>query len=308
MIIPFLVLLPLLLIAEQGQAKKGYNFWAKERLRFLHAKVNRDPYNAQLQVLLAEAYHEDGQPYKAARLLKEALQLDSTYVEAHCNLAIILHNQGQLQLAEQHYQHALALDSTLVEAMSGLGTLYSRSGRESQGLRLLNKVLEVEPERIQARYNIAVVHHKLGDYKTAIDHFEALRTLSPLYPGVKLSLGRAYYSQGLKYLQAEQYELALQAIDAALQYVRYSGDLFFAKGLGHMKLEQYDRAEPAFKEAVRLVIDHVPAMHNLASIYERTERLEEAQIYYQKVQQLVPHLHTIEAAQHAQYDIEYLVK
>ena len=106
-----LAFLLLALLYSEGQAqrqdKRAYNLWAKEKIRYLNAKVTINPYNPQLRVLLANAYFDDGQKYEAKRLLLEALELDSNYAEAHCNLAVILHGQGYDREAEHHYEEAL---------------------------------------------------------------------------------------------------------------------------------------------------------------------------------------------------------
>jgi len=135
---PVLAFLLLALLCSEGQAqrqdKRGYNLWAKEKIRYLNAKVIIEPYNPQLRVLLANAYFDDGQKYEAKRLLLEALQLDPDYAEAHCNLAVILHVQGYDREAEHHYEEALRLDSLMVEAMAGLGTLLCRTERQAEGI------------------------------------------------------------------------------------------------------------------------------------------------------------------------------
>ena len=69
-------LLPLL--ALPGAAKERYNVWAKEKIRYQHDRVNQDPYNAQLRVLLANAYYGDGKYYDAAAQLEKALELEGT--------------------------------------------------------------------------------------------------------------------------------------------------------------------------------------------------------------------------------------
>ncbi|MFH1569539.1 MAG: tetratricopeptide repeat protein, partial [Gemmatimonadota bacterium] len=59
---------------------------------------------------------------------------------------------------------------------------------------------------------------------------------------------------------------------------------------------------------VHLNPDHVPALHNLATVYERTGRPEEARSCYQRVQELTPHLGSIDAARNARYGEEYLLQ
>ena len=309
---PLLALLSLALLCSEVQAqrqdKRAYNLWAKEKIRYLNAKVTINPYNPQLRVLLANAYFDDGQKYEAKRLLLEALQLDPDYAEAHCNLAVILHVQGYDREAEHHYEEALRLDSLMVGAMAGLGTLLCRTERQAEGLEYLEKVIAVQPDHVNARFNMAVAYHKVGDFKKSIEHLETLLQVDFTYRGARRALARAYYSLGLVRLQAQQPELALAVLAKAVEYEQDNESMFFAKGLAHLGLGQLAEAEAAFRQVIALAGDHIPALHNLGMICEKTERYAEAVQYYGRVQQLAPHLATIEAVKHASYDVNYLVE
>ena len=303
-----LLLFAVALIAFPAEAKKGYNLWAKERIRYFKNKVLLEPYNPQLRLLLANAYHGDGQGYEALVQLRKAIALDDKFAEAHCNLAVALHAQSRLAEAKVHYDKALELEPNMIEAMAGLGTLLCRGAAKVRGMELLEEVLERNPDRSKARFNLAVAYHKGEDYAKAIAHLETLSKLDANYPGAKAALARAYYSQGLVFLQVQQYGSALTVFELAYENQKADEDLFFAKGLAHLRLEEFAPAEAAFLRAVELERDHVPALHNLANICERTDRLGEATRYYERVRDLVPHLATIEAARHAKYDVQHLIK
>ena len=308
---PVLFLLLALLCSEgqaQRQDKRAYNLWSKEKIRYLNAKVTIEPYNPQLRVLLANAYFDDGQKYEAKRLLLEALQLDPNYAEAHCNLAVILHVRGSDREAEHHYEEALRLDSLMVEAMAGLGTLLCRTERQAEGLEYLEKVIAVQPDHVSARFNMAVAYHKVGDFKKSIEHLETLLQVDFTYRGARRALARAYYSLGLVWLQAQQPELALTVLAKAVEYEQDNESMFFAKGLAHLDSGDLAEAEAAFRQVIALSADHIPALHNLGAICEKTERYAEAVQYYGRVQQLAPHLATIEAVKHASYNVNYLIE
>ena len=292
----------------QRQDKRGYNLWAKEKIRYLNAKVTLEPYNPQLRVLLANAYFDDGQKYEAKRLLQEALQLDPNYAEAHCNLAVMLHGQGYDREAKHHYEEALRLDSLMVEAMAGLGTLLCRTEHQAEGLEYLEKVIAVQPDHVGARFNMAVAYHKVGDFKKSIEHLETLLQVDFQYRGARRALARAYYSLGVLRLQAQQPELALAVLTKAIEYEQDNESMLFAKGLAHLDSGDLAGAEAAFKQVIALTGDHIPALHNLGAICEKTERFAEAIQYYDKVQQLAPHLATIEAVKHASYNVNYLIE
>ena len=82
--------------------------------------------------------------------------------------------------------------------------------------------------------------------------------------------------------------------------------MVYAEGVAHLRLEDLASAGRAFAEAVRLDSQHVPAIHNLAYVLDRTGRAEEAERWYQLEARLTPHLHRIEAARNAAWDDSYL--
>ena len=69
------VLLLCCLAAAPSAAKERYNVWAKERIRYQRERVQKDPYNPELRVLLAIAYFEDRSYSEAAGHLEEFLSL-----------------------------------------------------------------------------------------------------------------------------------------------------------------------------------------------------------------------------------------
>ena len=248
-------------VQEDAQGKQGYNIWAKERVRFLRTRVNLNPQDPGLKVQLANAYHEDGRSYEALKLLRAALELQPEFPEAHCNMAVILHIQGRFADARSHYEVAIVQDSTLLEARAGLGTLLCRADQELAGLRILQEVLEEDPDRINARFNMAVAYHKLEEFEKAIDHLEIVRAQDANYKGVKPALGRSYYSRGLTLLRAQLLRGAVDAFRSSLEFLKYNAKLHYALGLAHMDLEELAEAEAAFKQAVYLESDHVPHLY-----------------------------------------------
>ena len=301
-------LLFVLVLALPGVAKERYNIWAKEKIRYQDDRVKQDPYNAQLRVLLANAYFSDGDHYKAAAQLEKALELDANYAEAHCNLGIVRHAQSMVVDAELHYRHALRLDSTLVDAMAGLGTMMCANGRRAEGIEFLERTLIFDALRDDARFNLGVAYHRVGDHRLAIDHLQILYTRYPGYPGLEHSLAQALFARGLTMLTAELSDEALGLFIKSEELQQDMANPYYAEGLAHLRLENLPAAEVAFATAVGLDEDHVPALHNLAQVLDLLGRPEEAEGYYRRVTRLTPHMDSIEAARNATYDEKILLE
>ena len=167
-------------------------------------------------------------------------------------------------------------------------------------------MLEREPGRHGARFNLAVAYHRSGDFGAAIQHLDRLLEVEAAYPGGRRAMAQACFARGLVLLQAQQPDAAAALFSRALEYDDGDADLHFAAGLAQLKLGHLPQAETAFAAAVSLNPEHVPALHNLATVYERSGRMDRARDYYERVRLLTPHLKTIEAARHAHYDGEYL--
>ena len=301
-------LVVVIICAAAGEAKEGgYNLWTKERIRYLHQRTMQEPDSAGLQVMISKAYFEDGQPRKAEKHLRLALEMEPDFAEAHCNLAVILHAQRRLSGARQHYEAALAADSTMVPAMAGLGTLLCGTNRKVLGMEYLERVLILDPTRLKARYNLAVAYHQVGEFGNAIEHLHTLLAEQPGYPGGRNALSQVYFSRGLILLGANKPQQSLEFFERALEGGE-DDDFYFAAGIAHLKMKDLEGAEHAFSSAIELNSEHVPALHNLATVFELTDRAEMAWRYYDRVRALAPHINSIEAARMATYDETYLME
>ncbi len=307
--LPILIWLVVLLglLSESAVAKTRYNVWAKEKIRYHHDRVQSDPYNAELRVLLGNAYFADGDLIRASAEIVRAIELDSGYAEAHCNLGIVLEAQSRATDAEASYRRALDLDSTLVEAMAGLGTLLCRSLRHGEGIDHLARTLELDARRDDARFNLGIAYHKVGDYRRAIEQLEILRERYFEFPGSDRALSQAYFARGLVLFDATLLSQALTFFEKSVALRRHA-DVHYAMGLVYLKQEDLSSAEEAFSLAVEMESDHVPALHNLAFVYEQTDRLELAAPLLHRVVELTPHLVTIDAARNATYDEKILME
>ncbi len=290
--------------AQERPGREGYSLWTKERIRYLYTKVQLSPYDAQLRVLLGNAYYADGQITKAKEQLHKAVELQPDFAPGHCNLAVALQAHSQFAEARAHYEEALRLDSTLVEAKVGLGVLLCRLDQPAQGVVYLERALEQDPKQLAVRYKLSVAYYKTGDFARSIGHLETLLQSDSTYAGAGQALARACYRQGAVLLRAQRAREALEVLDKALRYRSKDEEIFFVKGLAHLEQKEYAAAETAFKEVVRLEQGYLPALQNLAVLCEQSQRPQEAEYYQRQVQQWAPKWPLIQAARTAHWEVE----
>lgn len=76
---------------------------------------------------------------------------------------VLLDEWGRPREAESHYRAALALDPDLSESAINLGLLLGKTGRRSEGIALLDRVLEAHPYAVGALRNRATLRLEEGD-------------------------------------------------------------------------------------------------------------------------------------------------
>ena len=108
--------------------------------------------------------------------LRRAVELAPRELGTRIALGLYLLDSGRLDEAEASLREALELDPNEVEAINGLGVLYferslrdpSRAGElKREGLSLLLRAREIDPDNLMVLYNLAVFYQETGAFLTA---------------------------------------------------------------------------------------------------------------------------------------------
>ena len=208
-----------------------------------------------------------GENAEAEISLKKATELDGSAANAHYYLALIYLRREDDQKAIQAMEKTIDSDPYYTEAYYSLGTLYARSGRLSDGekmidifqdlsvsdmdedhyLRMLyrsNNPVSVE-QRVAAHYNLGLVYLGRDNWADAELHFRLAYELDETYAEAVHNLGVVSSRNGLHDKAIEYYDLAISLQPTyALAY----------KNLGLSRLSQglYEQAEYALRRAISL--------------------------------------------------------
>jgi protein O-GlcNAc transferase len=100
--------------------------------------------------------HRDmGRPREAARLLREAVQIDPAPASYWNSLGMVLGGEGDLAGAERAFREATARDNANVEYTYNLGLAILRQQRAGEAALQFRRSLEIDPTFGPARQRLA---------------------------------------------------------------------------------------------------------------------------------------------------------
>jgi tetratricopeptide (TPR) repeat protein len=160
-----------------GILTSTYNINWKNNISFYRWTLKYFPASARLRINLGNEYLFLGnyelalnQYYKSRELLskislkyypdKSILEgkLNERIKMTHYNLGVLYFQKGELPRAGNHYISALTIDQNFHLARNDLAALLAKIGEAEEAIRQLNIILKLDPENMQAYYNLGVIY------------------------------------------------------------------------------------------------------------------------------------------------------
>jgi enediyne biosynthesis protein E4 len=143
-----------------------------ERIEHYTRKVSEYPQNARAQLLLGQAYMEQGRLERASTSFLGALRLDSLYAPAY-------HAQGRILVRRQNFERAILafgracqLDTSFTEAFNDLGQAYHQLGDLTRAVAAYRRAVASAPDMALPRMNLGMAYAMQGDLKAATKALE----------------------------------------------------------------------------------------------------------------------------------------
>ena len=218
-----------LFVRTLAVTNKNY-FIENNYCNYLEKKNRLDEAAAQCQAAisndptLAVAYNNYGtvlmkqsKPAEAKLNFEKTLELDPNYMFAHANVVALEINQGNLEAAWQNLSKAIAADknnffdsSRLVEAYSSIAVAAMRQKRHAAAEEFFKKALEITPNNLDFRRNLALALHLQGKSADGIKTLEDVIRQNPNFPEAYNTLGLIYAEQNRRQEAIAQFQKALQ--------------------------------------------------------------------------------------------------
>lgn len=153
---------------------------------------------AQIRLQLAVGYYGQGQMATALDEVKQALQIDPNFADAHSVRGLILMDMGETRLAEDSFQRAIKLMPNNPDFANNYGWFLCENGRERESLAYFEAALKSRTyaSPAKAMNNLGVCSMRLGDLPAAERYFNQAFQTDPGNVDANLNLARLYFNRG----------------------------------------------------------------------------------------------------------------
>lgn len=271
------------------------------------AKTTRDPRVAQRATEVALLSQKPAQALDAAKIWVE---LDSNSVIAHQTIAALLVSDDRLDEARIHLDRLLDLEGNPGNFFMQLNNLLVRNTDKTETLNLVQQFAKPYPKIPEAHFAVAQAASLAGQFETAKQQMKLVLALRPDWEMAAIYNGRVlhrvssasaieFYENYLKtypkanktritfarMLVAEKnYIMARSQFQQLLAQSPGNANVALAVGLLSMELRDFDAAEENFKKALQFGYKDLNTIRfYLASIYEKTHRIDDAMESFRSV-------------------------
>jgi len=216
--------------------------------------------------------------------------------------------------------HEAIMDYTKIIIYKPSAEIYYNRGNSKFNLEDLigakedyTEALKLEPEFIDARFNLASVKYFLNDYLGAIIDLTGIIELTPYQPSLYMKradcflalekplyalqdltsviiaapTAEAYYKRGLLYLSINYYKDAKNDFYNSLQIEPDNASSYFYRGTAYLLLGKYKRALSDFSIPLKYYSLDYEALIGLALTYYKMNDFENAKINFEKAIRII---------------------
>jgi tetratricopeptide (TPR) repeat protein len=135
---------------------------------------------------------------------RQAIALDSQYVDAYVNLGVVYYQQGRLADALAQYDAALAITPEDADIHYNKGVVYVQQALQTEvpaeelldkGVAEFQRALALNPNLPQAHFSLGVVHNLRGQTQEALAMFERFQELDDGSDPQATEMARTYIEQ-----------------------------------------------------------------------------------------------------------------
>jgi tetratricopeptide (TPR) repeat protein len=158
-----------------------------------------------------------------------------------------------------------------------------QAGNVQQAVTLCKKIMEIQPNNINAVNLLGIVSYQQKNYDSAIEYSKQLITLNP-------NNAQAYYILGHSLQEKSEVDEAIIYYKKSLQLNPDIVDAYYNLGTIFQDKKRHDEAIFYYQKVLQINPNDVDAYYNLGCVFQEKEMLDEAIAYFQKALYFNPNL------------------
>lgn len=151
--------------------------------------------NSNEKIIEVLQCQSQGKTWEAMKKLKDLTHYHPENAFYQKLLGNMYFHMGLLDWALDFYDQAIKLDPEYIDAHYDLGVAYYHRGKVNAAIKAFQEVLSLDANYQAAHYRIGVCYHHLGQLNVAIDHLSQSIAITPEYVMAHYHLGVIYYKQ-----------------------------------------------------------------------------------------------------------------
>lgn len=229
-----------------------------------------------------QVYKSLGQVDDAISDFKNAILVDSTYLNPYFSLGITYGDIEKYDLARETFQKILNMNPDNVGAYNNIGVTYNRQNDYTTAIEYFKNALKINPNYYLSYCNRGFSYEKQEQLEPAFQDYMRCMSLNPEYP-------KAYSGLGYIYALQKNYESSIENFSVAISLDPTYSIAFYNRGLSYKNLGMIDPAISDFKNAIRLDANYLNAHMSLGNIYgDNLKEYDLARTEYRKVIEIEP--------------------
>lgn len=175
-------------------------------------------------------------------------------------------NKEEIAISEEDKKD---LEEKIAESCYKHGCLYTELGRYRESVQLFTKVIDLQPNNVEAYNGRAFASMCLEEYQKAIDDLNKAVTLNPNYE-------RVYHNLGVIYNKLGEYEKSIFYYNKQIALSSNNETAYFGISNNYAALEEHQKSVDNLTKAIALNPDYVDAYYNRADSYAELKEYEKA--------------------------------
>ena len=244
-------------LTAYGTALDKAGDWQQAEVQFKQA-LAADPENRFARYDLAQLQLQHEKLPEAEQNFRKLLADTPGDSEAHAQLGAILAATNRSTEGKKELEAALAIDPNNMNALFNLASLEAEQGNLAGAAGLLEKALK-QKDDVETHRLLGAVYAAQGRFESALEQFRTVEKLQPNDPSAHFQLAQVL-------AQVDQVDESIREQQAGLTLSGTNADDWNFLGELYVRAKQTDAARKAFERALQLNPENAAARANLSRL------------------------------------------